>query len=248
MPWKMNAEGQIELNGGNPVWVQEDGSEATIQGNTVNRLNNENKALRQRAEQAEQAAAPFEGLDPVAVKDALDKVAKIDQKQLIDAGKANEVTERIKTEYEAKLKAATEQAGTLQAKLDANMRKAAFASSQFLAERVNLPPDVAEAYFQQYFKVDGDRLVAVGRDGQTIGSKNRIGEDASFDEAIEIILSDHPNRDALLKAPAAGGSGMGPAAGRAGGSQRIKRSDFEKLDAGKQREIAIGGKIEIVDG
>lgn len=73
-----------------------------------------------------------------------------------------------------------------------------------------LPVSVAKKYFGDAFKIvekDGEfHLVAHGKDGNPIYSKENTERYASFDEAISILIDSDPTKDTLLKAPA---NGMG---------------------------------------
>jgi hypothetical protein len=250
MPWKINAENQIEVRDGNPIWVNDDGSEGAVQGNAIARLNAENKTNRERAEKAEASLKPFEGLDPTVVKDALDKVGKIDAKSLIDAGQVDQ----LKAQYEARLNETTakfgEENGSLKSRLENLIRENAFSGSRFVAEELAIPRSAAEAVFGKHFKVEGDQLVAVDKAGNPIASKKNFGANADLDEALSIILESHPERDQYLKAAGNGGSGAPNNAGRLPSSQRMSRSDFEKLSPAAQKAIATkagAGEMQILD-
>lgn len=250
MPWKINAENQIEVRDGNPIWVNDDGSEGAVQGNAIARLNAENKTNRERAEKAEASLKPFEGLDPAVVKDALDKVGKIDAKSLIDAGQVDQ----LKAQYEARLNETTakfsEENGSLKSRLENLIRENAFSGSRFVAEELAIPRSAAEAVFGKHFKVEGDTLVAVDKAGNPIASKKNFGANADLDEALSIILESHPERDQYLKAADKGGSGAPSNGGRLPSSQRMSRSDFEKLSPAAQKAIATkagAGEMQILD-
>lgn len=248
MPWKTNDDGLIVAKDGNPVWVQEDGSEAAVQGNAITRLNTEAKQLRERAEKAEAAAKVFEGMDPDTVRDALDKVGKIDAKALVDSGQVDTLKAQFKAQLDKTVAEKDDLVQTLQQRLNDTMIGNAFANSQFINERTILPRDVAQAYFGKSFKVEGDQVVAYGSDGQPIGSRRNIGDFASVDEAIEILLEKHPDKDRILKAAPAGGTGAGHGAGRGGPEAKtIKRSDFLARSAQEQAALIREKKMTVVD-
>ena len=251
MPWKINSDGQIEVRDGNPVWVQDDGTEGVVQGNAISRLNAEAKQLRERAEKAEAAAKAFEGLDPAAAKDALEKLGKIDAKSLIDAGQVDKLKADLTAQANAKIATLEEQLASSQSKINDMIRANAFANSSFVNERLAIPRDIAEAYFGKHFKVEEGKLVAYGSDGQPLGSRKNFGANADVDEALELLISGRADKDQLLKSAVAGGSGATGAAGRGGsGAGRITRGEFEKLGAVQQAAAAkqmSEGKLEIVD-
>jgi hypothetical protein len=248
--WKLDADGKIEMKDGNPVWVDANGGEAVLNGETIARLNSEARTLRQQKEQAEEKVRSFEGLDPVKARGAIDKLKDIDTSKLIDAGKLEEVKRQISGEYEAKLTEANKARETVQQRYDSERVNNLFASSDFIRDRVAVPRDMFEATFRNNFKIEDDKITAYGRDGNRLMSKKNIGDYADAHEAIQLLVDTHPHKDTILRADAGSGSGSGGNGGNRGGGRTMKRSEFDKLDpvAQSQAAQAMGkGDITIVD-
>ena len=248
--WKLDADGKVVMNNGNPVYVKEDGSEAIIEANTISRLNGEAKANRERAEAAELKAKAFDGLDAAAARDALEKLSKIDQKKLIDAGEIDRVRDEIGKGYQAQIAERDTVNGSLKSRLDKMMLDHAFASSDFVRDRVAVPPEMFRAFFGNNFKIEDDKIVPYDMSGNKIFSDKRMGEIADVNEAFEKLVATYPHKDSILKAQNQSGSGNGGGGGSRGGSRTMTRAEFDKLPAMKQAEASglMGkGELSIVD-
>lgn len=86
-----------------------------------------------------------------------------------------------------------------------------FETSKFVADRLTVPVDVALAAFGPAFKVEDGRLVAHDKHGATLYSYTRPGEVANFDEAMESLVSQYPEKEKILRP--AGDSGAKPQPG-----------------------------------
>lgn len=250
--WKMDADGKLELKDGNPIYVDASGREAVVASDTISRLNGEAKTHREAKEAAEAKLQAFKDIDPELARKALDTVKNIDAKKLIDAGEVEKVREAVKAEFTAQLsekdKAIAERDGTI-----ANMQVGdVFKSSGFLREKVALPLDMFEAYFRSNFKLENGKPTAYYKDGNPVMSKEpgNIGNPASPEEALRLLVEAHPQKDMMLKADDSNGTGNGGAGGGRGRGQSIKRAEFEKMAPTQQAEIATkqrAGEIAIVD-
>lgn len=249
--WKMDADGKIELKDGNPIWVDANGGEGVINGDTIRNLNGEAKTLRTRAEAAEAKAKAFEGLDAAAAKEAIDKLSKIDQAKLIDAGKVDEVKAQITAQYTTQLAEKDKALSALQTSYDTERINNLFSGSDFIRERVAMPRDFFEANFRNNFKIEQDgKIAAYDKSGNRVMSEKNIGDFADPNEALELLVNRHPQKDAILKADTGNGTGNGGNGGTRGQGRFMKRSEFDKLDPVKQSEAAgrMGkGELQIVD-
>ena len=249
--WKLDADGKIVMKDGNPVWVDANGGEAVLDGSTISRLNGEAKKLRERAEAAETTAKKFEGLDPERARSALDMLGKIDQKKLIDAGEVDKVRNEISQQFTTQLAEKDNALKSLQTRLDETLVNHLFASSDFIRERVAVPRDMFEATFRKNVKLnEKGEFEFFGRDGNRVMSKAKIGEYADASEALELIVEQHPQKDVILKALDASGTGNGGGGGNRPGGRVVKRSDFDAMPAHQQAEYASKmrtGELQMVD-
>lgn len=248
--WKLTDDGKIESKDGNPVFVDGNGNERTVQTTTISRLNAENQQYRTRAEKLEADLKLFEGIDPVAARDAIKKLGEVDLTKLVDAGKVDEVRAEVAKQYEVKL-------GESQAALNAALKRIdsmtidnAFQSSTFISEKIAIPADIFRDSFGKYFQVKEGKIVATGADGNVLYSPSNYGEPASFDEALKMIVEAHPRKDQLILAQPRNGTGNDGGGGREGSGRIIKRSDFDTKSPSERAEIAKAageGKVKIID-
>lgn len=210
MPLKFNEQGQVVLNEAKlPIFIHADGTEAPLDvDSTVARisvLNNESAAHRNEAKKFKEALEKFAGIeDPAAALKALDTMKSLDQKKLIDAGEVDIVKRQVSEAYDKKLADKDVEIQNKDKhiyKLEVSNR---FTASPFVTEKLILPPDIAETYFGQNFKVEDGTVVGY-LNGQKCYSKERPGELANFEEAIEMMVQTYPQRDKILKGKASSG-------------------------------------------
>ena len=226
MKLKLDANGNVVTQDGKPVYVKDDGSEVAfdVAGTTatISRLNAEAKAHREAKEAAEKLLKGFEGIaDPAAALKALETVASLDQKKLIDAGEVEKVKAEISKAFQAQLDQATGKAQALEQQLYAEKVGGAFARSKFVAEKLAIPPDMVEARFGKNFAIEDGKIVAKDQNGNKLYSASNPGELASPDEALEMLVSAYPHKDSILKGSGASGSGSGesrPGGGKPSGN------------------------------
>lgn len=251
--WKKDENGALAIDDkGNPIYVQADGREMSVVHDTVTRLGNEAKQHRERAETAERELKKYEGIsDPDKAREALDTVSKLDQKQLIDAGKVDEVKQQITQQYESRLSDVQKSLDEANNRYNRTMLDSAFKGSEFLRDNVAVPADLIQAALQNRYKVDGDKIIPLDSSGNPLQSSKRIGETADFDESLAMFIEARPDRDVLLKAPEARGSGNNGGGGNRGGGRIVKRADFDAMtDPHQKADIAqkVGsGEMKLVD-
>lgn len=250
MKLKLDDQGHVVVQDGKPVYVKEDGSEVAfdVAGTvaTIARLNSEAKGHREAKETAEAALKAFEGItDPAAAKKALETIANLDSKKLIDAGEVEKVKQAAIAAVEEQYKPHVERAAKLEAELRAERIGGSFARSKFVADKLAIPVDMVEARFGTAFKMEDGKVRAYDGSGNLIYSKSNPGEPASFDEALEFLVNAYPQRDAILKGNPNGGSGARNGTGSTGG-KTMTRTQFEALDA-KAKSEAMGSGVTLTD-
>lgn len=249
--WKLDADGKIELKDGNPIYLDSSGKEMTVGVDTIGRLNGEAKTNRERAEAAETKLKLYGDLDPKIAKEAIEKLGKIDAKTLIDAGEVDKVRAEILAQVNGQIKEKDDLLASVQAKLDAKMIDEVFTGSQFVREQVAMPFDFFKDTMSKHFKIGKDGNVeAYDKAGNRISSKERIGEHATPEEALQWLVGQHPQKDTILKAQQQAGSGNQGGGGSQGKGRVIKRSDFDALTPAEQASTALSagkGEVSIVD-
>jgi hypothetical protein len=234
MKLKLDAEGHVVLSDGKPVYVKDDGAEVAFDvvgtTSTISRLNAEAKANRERAETAETKLKGFDGIDDAeAARKALGTVANIDAKKLIDSGEVEKVKAEIAKAYQIQIDAANGKAQTLEQQLYAEKVGGSFSRSKFIADKLAIPADLVEARFGKSFTIEEGRTVAKDSNGNKLYSASNPGELAGFDEALEMLVTQYPNRDQILKGSSASGTGTTQSQASAGGAKSMTRSQFETL-------------------
>lgn len=248
--WKKDADGNLELKDGNPVYVDGGGNEMTVEPGTITRLNGEAKGHREAKEAAEAKLKLFDGIDAAKAREAFETLSKVDQSRLIDAGEVDKVREEVGKAFNAQIAERDKTIADLTANRDGLVLSNAFGSSKFLQDRISVPTEMFQATFGRHFKVEDGKVVPYGHDGQKLYSKKRAGEVADLDEAAEILVDGYAHKDRILKAPEHSGSNNGGQGGGRGGGRTMRRSDFEKLNAGQQSAAAqeMGkGELTLVD-
>ncbi len=249
--WKVDEDGKLVVDDkGNPIYIGSDGKEQSVQGDTISRLNGEAKTHREAKEKAEADLAKYKDIDPVKAKEALETIAKLDAKQLIDAGEVDKVREEISKGFTAQIAEKDKAIEGLTGDLNGLKLQTAFGSSTFVQERIGVPAEMFQATFAKNFKVEDGKVVPYDQSGNKVYSKKNMGEVADIDEALEIMVEAYPYKDSILKADGGSGSGSQGGGGGRGTGRRIMRSEFEKMSPAQQAEAAQSqakGEVTIVD-
>lgn len=252
--WKMDGDKLAVDDSGDPIYIDSDGKEASVKHDAIGKRNREAQQHRERAEKAEGELAKYRVngalIDPIEATKAIETVKKIDAKQLIDAGEVDKVRDEIKGEFTTQL---TEKDNALaeRDKLIDSMRiDGVFKSSEFINAQVAMPRDFFEAAMRDRFKVEDGKVVAYDRSGNRLMSKKNAGEYADTEEALQLLVDQHPQKDTILKAPDAGGSGNNGGGGNRGRGRVMRRADFDQLDPGSKAaaaQQAAKGELTIAD-
>lgn len=274
---KLNEDGVPMVKDELPVFVDDDGKESVIDPNQMHskilQVNQESKTRRERLKELEKRLAPVEDIEDLesfisSANEALATVQNLEDAKLVEAGEV----EKLKAEaiqglqkQEKKLKDGFAQRETqLQAEIDKHklsirqlLISNRFASNELFSgvdRKTHLTPDVAEARFGAQFDVieKNGKPTVVGRglDGEIITSQDpqRFGEHADFDEAMDIIFNQYPNKDQLLR-PGHGGSGASGGSDGVGSTSqasKLKRQIAEALNEGRVEE-AVALKTRLFD-
>lgn len=256
MKLKLDANGNAVLQDGKPIYVHDDGKEiafdapATVA--TISRINAEAKSHRERADAAETKLKPYEGItDPTAAMKALETVANLDGKKLVDAGEVQKVKDEaikaVRAEYEPIVKKAAD----LESALYGEKIGGSFARSKVIADKFAIPADMVQARFGQNFKIEDGKTVAYDATGSKIFSRTRPGEVADFEEALEVLVDGYAYKAQILKGTgASGGGASGSGQGGGGGQKTVTRTQFASMSASEQASTgaaAAKGEIVIAD-
>lgn len=209
-------------------------------------LNKENKQRRLDVEQTtgkltslQEKLGDVEDVDAFLAdaRKAMDVVKGLDAETLLKADKVDQIKAGMQAAFDekekknrAKLESMLADHGNTLSRKEAQIRQLMvsnrFATCDLFSgaePKTLLPPDIAEARFGSHFKVEEKdgvlQLVAYDHNNEVIQSRERPGEPASFDEAIQMLFDRHPDRDRLLRVPSGSGSGA------TGGSGTTRKQD-----------------------
>ena len=254
---EINGAVYAEVRDGKPVYVHDDGKEVPFDApGTIKTINDRGAEARDRRIEKEQAEARlklFEGLDPEKARQALEIVSNLDAKKLIDAGEVDKVRSAAKTEFDRQVEALKreyephlKERDSLRHQLEHERLTSAFGQSKFIKERTQSPLSLIRAEFGRHFFFEEGRLRAKHQDGNPVFSRANPGNPAEFDEAIEILIDSHPDRDSILRGTGASGGGATGSRTGADGKRRISQSAFDAMSPADQMATALSG-AEIVD-
>lgn len=252
--WKKDENGNLMLVDGNPVYVDSQGQEMTVQDSTISTLNGESKSHREAKEAAEARLKEFDGIDPTKAKEALKTVGNLDVGSMKTAEEVEklrmEITREVTDSFSEQIGATTSTSEKLKSENDSLKLDIAFSGSQFIKERVATPPDMFRKTFGENFKTEDGKIVAYDQSGNKIYSKKNMGQLAGFDEAVEIIVGNYPSKDQILREPSHSGSGSNGGGGQRGNGAVVSRADFAKLSPADQATTAAAaskGEVTITD-
>jgi hypothetical protein len=264
MKLKLDEHGNPVLQNAHPVYVNDDGKEVAVDVpklfGDIKRLNAESASRRKEIDHLTEKLKAFEGIeDPEAARKALETVANLNDKELVDAKKMEELKAnmsaahtaqlaQVKQGYESQLAERDKIIQTKDAQVRNLLVKGAFDASKFLAEKTILPPDMAFNTFGHYFEVEevNGELRAVAKvNGAVIPSLANPGDPASPEEAIEALIDKYPFKDRILKATGQKGMGTPPGGGGGGSDKKtITRQQFDALGPeARMAHINAGGVV-----
>lgn len=250
MKLKLDDNGHVVVRDGKPVYVHDDGKEIAFDAagtvTTISRLNGEAKGHRERAEKAETALKGFEGItDAGAALKALETVKGLDAKTLVGAAEVHQAKAEAIKAVEEKYAPVLKERDDLKTALVSEKLGGAFARSKFIADKLAIPADLAQARFGESFRLEGGDVVAYDKAGNKLFSRARPGEAAGFDEALEILIEHYPYRDHIVKGSGASGGGApGGGHARSAGTRTLDRAAFDRM-APEQRmaHVKAGGTV-----
>lgn len=235
MKLQIDTDGHAVVQDGKPVFVADDGKTvafdyvATLA--TIARLNGEARTHRERAEAAEASAKLFDGIeDADAARKALATVRNLDDKKLVDAGEVDRVKAEAIKAVEDRYKPMIEERDGLKVALFNEKIGGSFSRSKFIADKMAIPPDLAQSHFGGAFSVEDGQVVAKDTTGNRIFSRARPGELANFDEALESLVGAYAHRDSILKGTGASGGGSSSSGGAVNGKRTVTRAVFDAMD------------------
>lgn len=257
MPWKKKGDALDVDTSGNPIWIDDaDASKETaVVGSVLKRigeLNTEAATHRREKEAAETKLKAYEGLDAVEARKALDTVKNLDAGKLMEVGKVEELKASLLADAQKRIADAEKARDEAISTAKNDKLAAAFASSGFIRDKLNLTPDLIQTMFGKSFDVKDGKVVAVDQAGNPITSQkaDKFGQVADFDEAMEAILNSHPSKANLLKGANNSGTGADNGGGGDGSKRTLTRAQEAALPLADKvafNKSVSEGKAQLVD-
>jgi hypothetical protein len=236
-----------EMNDGKAVYIdteteKEISFDADFTNQSIKRLNHEAMTRRDQIKELEETVAKFDGIGDVeAAKQALQTMKNLDDKKLIDAGEVDAIKREAIKAVEQQFQPTILENTALKGQLHKALIGDQFTRSKFVSEKVAIPVDFLESKFMQHFSLDGNNVVATDGHGNKIYSKERPGELASFEESIETLIDQHPDRDRLLKGRQQQGSGSPGGDTTVRNGQELSMQSFNSLSPKERAEAMEKG-------
>ncbi len=238
-----------EVDGDKPIVIHDDGQERPFDiAGTYSRMTADGRAnadLRSKLNDAEGRLRAFEGLNPEDARKALETVANLDQKKLVDAGQVETIKAEAIKAVETRFAPIVQERDNLLNELHREKVGGSFARSKFIADKVAVPSDMVEAMFGRSFKVEDGKPVAYDGNGQKVFSRINPGVAADFEEALEILVGGYAHKDTILKPLTGTGSDQKPGPG-APGAKTISTADFNALTA-KEKAAKMADGYTLAD-
>lgn len=256
MPYKLIEQGgkkyaEVDENG-LAIFITADGSEHPFDADgatsRITALNKEQADKRGENNTLKQKLAAFEGIDdPAAAKSALEIVKNLEVGELKNAKQVQEIKDAAKIAAEQQVADANKKSAQdlIEAKqkldaLEVELHKekigGGIARSKYVQEKLAIPPDMVESFFGRNLKLEEGKIVGYDSAGTKIYSKKNPGELADLEESLEIMVTNYPNKENILKG-AGGGSGGGTGAADRGG---LSKEAFDKLDPVAKINVSRG--------
>lgn len=206
-----------------------------------------NLTLKQQLEERDAALKKFDGVDLTKWKELQTTDQKLRDKQLVDAGKIDELLasklEPIKKEFQTQLDSAKKEKDSLRGQMAALMIDEALIK---IATTKGLLPSAIDdmlARGRRVFTLKDGKPVALGHDGATLLSK--AGDPVTMESWVGALSTEAGHLFKSSSGGGANGSGHGT-----NGSKTITRAEFDKLSDTDKASIGIKAarkEIQILD-
>lgn len=272
MKLKLDEKGSVVVEDEKPIFVDGDGKDVLVDVSQlfskIKELNGESKQRRIELGELKKKYKVLEDIEDLAdwkekAEKATELAKNIDESQLMQAGKVEELKNSMKAAFEEERKGAEksfkEKTAELQEQIDKSegtifdlLVTSKFAQSPSFSgssPKTNVLPDMAAKYFGHQFKVekgsDGSlKVVGYNLSGNPIYSRKNPGELADFDEAISEIIDEYPMKDKILKSSGGGSGGKGGGGGVDDDLTNLRNQYTEAMKSGQTvKAIALKNQI-----
>lgn len=287
MKLKIDENGNAVLQDGKPVYTTEDGKDFVADVPAMHtktlELKSEAKRNREKHEAANAQVAAYQDAFPdmdmeavttwkATADEALVTVKNLGDKELLDAGKVEEIKKdmqdahdknltKVKDQFATKETTYIDQLAGKDVRIFDLMVGNAFASSKFFSGTeanpplTQLPPDAALALFGPNFKVKENKgsgeleIVGYYKGDEILSTQpDMVGELAPVEEALQHLIDKYPSKDRIMQKPKTGsGAGGGQGGGGGAGGDDLEALQQQHAQAVKDNNgrLAISLKTRI---
>jgi hypothetical protein len=209
---KLTEDGNAVIEDGKLVMVDDDGKDFSfdVEGahTTISELRNEAGTWRKKLRAAESSLEKFGDIDPDAAAKALQDVQAMsdDHKTAME-----NLRKEMSSAYDEKIQDRDGTIENLQGQIFKFQVSDKFNSSEVAKSLIYDPSDAA-IIFGQNFEIENGNVVGK-LNGNIIYSREKPGEPAGFDEALQAMIDARPNKDSILKSNVKPGAGTPPGSG-----------------------------------
>lgn len=220
----------------------------------VGELAAERDTFRTQAEQHAQTVERYKGVDLDKYRKDQEILAKFTDGQVIEAKLVEQQIKDALTGKDTEIGQLKETLASIKADAFSKTVKFHFASPrvQALLSPAIQHPDDAMSVLGAWFYEDSQGAIRAKdpRNGNIVRSRRNPGEPADFDEAVEIILDQHPRGQSLRAAPTQQGAGSEKGeGGRTDSGFTITRADAKdmaKYQAVRERAAKAGQQVQVI--
>lgn len=271
-----DGDGKVKVTeDGKPIYLDEDDKEVPVDPlgmySKIIDLGKENKAHREKIDAHKKQLSIFEGVEDLetwkaeaekameAVKNFNEKdwtkVEKVEQMKRQMSEAHTEEVGQLKKSYEDTLVQRDDIINKKNEQIRQLMVSTKFASSPMFSgssPKTEMSADAAEALFGRQIKIEENdngelKLQCYFANGETVYSRSNPGEPADFNEGMELIWNEYPNKNRYMKAAGAGSGATGGSGGNGGEQDELSklRKQLEEATAARDtaKMIAIRNKI-----
>ena len=252
----LDEKGNVVLQDGMPIYRYEDGTKSPFDAKStvetyekrIADLTEERTRHFTNSEKLKGDLKAFAGIDPKLAKEALETVANLKSKEILDAngikilksemltGFENEKSE-IKKGYENEILKIKTKVDEKDSTIKNLLITQKFSSSPHFSgknQKTIYCPEDAVKIFGDRFRIDEKlNIIGIGKNGDQLMSQKHHGEPADFEEAISRFIDEHPRKEQILISHQGGIPGrgnLGP------GQKQEFATPTDKIAAGLKRQ------------
>lgn len=242
MPWKMDDNGALILDNGNPVFVLDGGEERSVDfpamSTALTKANREAAERKDKIRSLEETAKVWAGIEDIpafiaAAKRDAEAVKAMGDKERTAEEAARARVEAATTPLEKKIAEMQAEHVRMVEQYHASTIRSQFGTSKYVTEEL-VNPAMAQELFAKHFSV-GENGEIVGKDSAGNVIYDEKGP-AGFDFALRQIVNASPYKSFMTKGSDKSGSGSTSGIPGGGATNTENMTSVEKIAAGLKKK------------